>query len=1278
MCLDLIVVSTKGENAMKRLLSLAMSLIVITVGVLLLCCEGTIETHAYQVGDFVCSAGGGTVAIVEYVGSSDSVSIPTTVGSNPVKYIDSEAFANSTFIKSISLPSSLNSVGKGLFSGCSELDRINVYGVSNYRSEGNCLIDNRTNTIVAGCKSSVIPDDGSVTAICDFAFSNLSTLTSISIPATVTSISSRAFYECENVTSITVDPNNPVYYSIDNCLIERDSKTLVLAANNCVIPDDGSIEHIGEYAYWKSSEIVELDIPDGVTSIGDFAFYGCTSLASADIPDGMTSIGNSAFYGCTSLASVDIPSSVTSIGNSAFYGCTAFASIDIPDGVTSIGSYAFADCRGVESITVDENNTSYHSSNNCLVETQTKRLILGCENSVIPNDGSVTSIGGYAFYRCIDLAEIEIPSYITSVGYKAFYGCSKLEKVYYNAVCATDGSSSNAVFELAGESSSAFTIIIGKDVECIPSNCFKNNNVMNVLFEQGSVCESIGNYAFYGCTALTSVDIPSSVKSIGDSAFSGCTTLASANIRQGMTSIGEYAFSRCKNITSITVPNTVKSIGYCAFYGCSSLESIVLPFVGDSAKTPSDTYQYPFGYIFGSGDGIAAKQYYYGSSTTSTTYSTYYIPSSLTSVTITGGNILYGAFYNCSSLKSITLLDSVTTIGGCAFYGCTGLNDISIPSSMTSIGVSAFDGCDSIDNVYYGGTMLQWLMLNNRPNSKNVVFTYSIATDAFYYAIMGNSVKIVGCADGAETINIPSVIDGCSVTGIGDRAFYNCTKLKNVTIPLSVKTIALGAFSGCSSLESITVPFVGGSCDSADTFGYIFGTTAYEGGAETKQYYDSGAFNVYCIPASLRSVTVTGGDIPYGAFDGCKGLTGIVISENTSSIGNCAFRNCVGIASISIPKSVKAIGKYAFSGCRGLESISIPEGVTSVGDEAFYGCSSLVSVSIPTTVSAIGSKVFYNCTAIESLSLHEGITAIGDYAFYNCKLLTEISIPSDVTAIGAGAFRGLASITEIRIPVGVVSIGNGAFQGCTKLAHTYFCGTAEQWAAIEVGDNNAQLEATLSYHKLEQFSGKAPTCTEGGWSEYGICTLCDHSTYSELKALGHDEIPHDGIAPTCTDIGYADYVTCSRCAFTTYDAIGALGHDKIAHEGRAPTCNQSGHADYITCSRCDYTTYVELPAVGEHSWSLWTVIFAPTENMVGFTSRQCETCSSLEYNRVAFASGDIDGDGVLTNSDITLALRSMSGWGVDADLPMVDANYDGVITNRDIIAIIQKLAGWNN
>ena len=232
--------------------------------------------------------------------SLTSITIPNSVTS-----IGDCAFADCVSLISITIPNSVTSIGENAFYGCIGLGEIKVEkGNSVFHSEGNCLIETESKTLVAGCKNSKIPADGSVTCIGECAFDGCKSLTSITIPKRVTSIGDSAFTGCRSLTSIT--------------------------------------------------------IPNSVTSIGDSAFFGCRSLTSITIPNSVTSIGGGAFAGCESLTSITIPNSVTSIGGSAFADCESLTSITIPNSVTSIEINTFAFCNSLTSVTIPKSVTSVH------------------------------------------------------------------------------------------------------------------------------------------------------------------------------------------------------------------------------------------------------------------------------------------------------------------------------------------------------------------------------------------------------------------------------------------------------------------------------------------------------------------------------------------------------------------------------------------------------------------------------------------------------------------------------------------------------------------------------------------------------------------------------------------------------------------------------------------------------------------------------------------------------------------------------------------------------
>ena len=535
-----------------------------------------------------------------------------------------------------------------------------------------------------------------------------------------------------------------------------------------------------------------------VISIGYEAFEYCDGLTSVTIPDGVTSIGSSVFYNCTGLTSITIPDGVTSIGMSAFYG-TGLTSVTIPDSVTRIGDRAFYDCSGLTSVTIGE---------------------------------GVTRIWSYAFSGCTGLTEIN-----------------------WNAVSVADLGSD--VFDNAGTAGDGIAVTFGESVQRIPAYLFRSSyspNIKSVII--GSNVTSIGNRAFSGCTGLTSITIPDSVTSIGEHAFYNCSGLTSiyytgditgwlnisglANltsrissecklfldgtiiggdiiIPDGVESIPSYAFAYQTGITSVTIGDSVTSIESHAFSGCSGLKSITIPFVGAEAdNTSSDPYQYRFGYIFGTTSytgGTGVGLIYDSNGTIVGSSLTYYIPSSLREVTVTGGNIFLGAFYGCNGLTSVTIGDGVTRIGDFAFSGCSGLTAVTIGDGVTNIGDGAFAGCLGLTSITI-------------PDSVT-----SIGLGAF------------GECTGLKSITIPD-----SVTSIGSSAFAYCTGLTSITIPDSVTSIGAGAFAYCRGLTSITFEETSGwfiSTSPSATSGTNISADSLSDKSTAAQFLGSGYSNYY-------------------------------------------------------------------------------------------------------------------------------------------------------------------------------------------------------------------------------------------------------------------------------------------------------------------------------------------------------------------------------------------------------------------------------------------------
>jgi len=930
-----------------------------------------------------------------------SVSIP-----NSVEHIGASAFGYCTGITNIEVPSSVKSIYYGAFRACASLESItlpfvgsalnpsstmNSFGFIFGDSSLGCTMtrqyyqyDNGTSKPGTTNSYYFIPTSLKSVTITGGklyygAFYNCSGLTEIILTDGVTDIGDYAFYCCSGITSIKI-PNSVA--SIGNLAFKY-------CTNLQQVTFSGNVESIGEAAFSACSALKSVVIPDGVTVIKYNAFSSCTSLESVTLGSNLTTIEYYAFSSCSALTSITIPSSVTSIGDGAFQSCSKLGAvyvediavwcginfgaspisnydlyvggkiatdIAVPEGAGKVGDFAFYGCKSITSVKLPAS-----------VESIGDYAFVECLNlrSINIPEG-VTSIGNNAFNYCTALVSVDIPDAVTSIGANAFYRCSNLERVTLGKGVKSIGAS--AFFDC----SALVSVKNNSNVESIGADAFIYCTKLTGI-DLGDGLLSIGSRAFYDCQALTAINIPNGVESVGQGAFYNCYNITSIVIPDSVTTLGADTFKNCTGLKTVVIGNGVTSIEEGVLNGCSSLERLTIPFVGDSIKTASSTYQYPFGYIFGDSNftgSIAITQSYYGSSTSSTTSTKYYIPTSLTEVTVTGGNILKGAFQGCYKLTKVDLIGTVSSIQSGAFSGCSGMKSVNVCDSVTSIGLGAFASCnlESITLPFVGDKVKTSGATYQYP------FGYIFGTTS--YATFGATTQkyiTTGVNSYANTIyGIPTSLKNVTITGghILYGAFWNCKNLTNITIGDNVKSVHQYAFYGCSGLESLTIPFVGDSIKTEnDTYqyplGYIFGMQNYDGSDAVVQNYRTSSSNTsttFYIPTSLKQVTITGGNILYGAFYNCTNLTSITLPDGIDIIKHSAFYNCTSLKNINVPEGVAEIEAFAFYNCRSLENIKIPASVTSIGIQAFQNCTSLTALTLQKTVSGIGGLAFDGCT----------------------------------------------------------------------------------------------------------------------------------------------------------------------------------------------------------------------------------------------------------------------------------------------------------------------------
>ena len=396
-----------------------------------------------------------------------------------VNLIGDSAFKECPALKNVSIPSSVTVLGEFAFAGCESLSYVIL-------PESVKLIDNG---LFHGCKSleSVSFSDG-VTSIGYNAFFDCTSLRSFRIPSGISELKystyNSIFTGCDSLVSFEVDPDNETYYSEGNCIINKETKTIVVGCNGSYILSDSGIVAIGERAFSGCRTLENILIPDTVTSIGDYAFSGCIGLRSLKLPDSVTNLGMAAFSACDSLTEFVIPDSiydippsllnsckslksvtfgksVRSFGHFALHGCESLETLVLPEGIGTItATEVFADCPSLRSLTIpasltmfygsifigsgdnlteiiiSPDNSSYYTDGSSVIKKKDGTIVIGAADGSIPTDTSVKSIGAYAFCGRRAITEIRIPKNINYIGVGAFELCENVTSITYEGTIA--------------------------------------------------------------------------------------------------------------------------------------------------------------------------------------------------------------------------------------------------------------------------------------------------------------------------------------------------------------------------------------------------------------------------------------------------------------------------------------------------------------------------------------------------------------------------------------------------------------------------------------------------------------------------------------------------------------------------------------------------------------------------------------------------------------------------------------------------------------------------
>lgn len=821
------------------------------------------------------------------------------------------AFQNCAKLNTILFPNSVSSIGDQAFRGCSAVISL-VFG------EGLTSVGSYAFIDCTALKELVFPAmstgfDSLALSVDNIVGAKTPTFDTLVIPYLPSNYTYTTPIKAKSLTiySGTIPANA---FKDDSTL-----KTLILG-------DD--VTSIGDQAF-RAASLESVTLGKGITAIPDYAFYYCSSLTTLDLtkatslesigtyafyrsgltsfvaPASLKSIASEAFATSYSLESIDL-GSIETLGTYAFYQCNSLASADLGDTtITALPSYVFsysklssltlpATCKSISSYAFDYAALGDFDLSASAIETIADYAFRYTTLTSLTLPNTLTSIGK-GFLLNSSLTSITIPSSVTDFGSSPF-NSSHVTTVYWNVNDGFHYDPSESILAY----SPVTTLIIKEGVTEIPASAFAGCSTLAKIYDDEtkvglklpSSVIYIRDYAFDGCS-IAAVEIGKDVRLIGTRAFGDASVTfdpenpyyytedgvsfgeggallisypsskesVSYTIPNTVTHFAEGAFQPNTYLETLVIPSSVASLPAGMLSGYSSLRSLTVPYLGASAESAS-----PLGYLFGTTS-------YSGSYKAGT----YYIPSTLTTVTVLGGEIPASAFAKCTSLTGVTLPDGLTAIPSYCFQGCTGLSAVSFPASVASIGESAYSGCTGLteldlpatitsvaDYAFANCTGLETVTVIPGITSFSEVFdNCSIVTvnfsDAFtkipddylMYSLGNTTIK---------TINLPS-----GLTEIGHRAFYRLRGITSMVIPESVTRIGYLAFNGCTGLESVTLPS---------------GLTLIE----------------------------------EGVFQGCTHLTDIEIPAAVTQIDQYAF-NCNGMSvarTIYIPATVTKIGKYTF------------------------------------------------------------------------------------------------------------------------------------------------------------------------------------------------------------------------------------------------------------------------------------------------------------------------------------------------------------------------------
>lgn len=944
-------------------------------------------------------------------------------------------------------------------------------------------------------------------------------LREIEFPTTLVYICSKAFGNCVKLTSVTI----PEGVELLGNSIFRNCSELVSASLPSTLGNLNKMNSenydIINYAGYKNingamDSNSNISQPSYESSYGCLAtFYNCPKLKDVTLAEGIKLLMNRMFLNCTALTSITLPSTLARV-NSAFIGCSGLTEITFPETVVEIGS--LADCTGLTTLSIPSNvNVNDFFCTNCTALTS------------VNFKGNVgTRISSTSFSGCAALTSVNIPTGVVTIGNNSFDGCASLAQLTMPEPLATIG-----------------------------EYAFRNSGLTGITFQRNLTI--IGKYAFDGCKDLVSINFPANVTEIKEYTFNDCVKLKNIELPNGLIYIKDYAFNGCASLGKVTIPGGVQNISPGAFKnsgltevilkegvmslsnnsfdGCLLLKKVTFPTtmktIGGFSNTGIKEIAFAEGatpeaisdYAFLNCDSLSTitlpnsiKSLGTGAFYDCDTLKTVKLPTGIT-------KIAKQAFYHCGFLQSITIPQNVTEIGAEAFAACSKLTTISLPSALTTIGIASFhstgltsitlpEGMTTIEPGTFGKSKLKSIKLSKslkQITSNNE--SYNLGSLPNEYYDFRKYINMYRDDSGAfqNCKELESIdLNGAVLTILGSYTFNECDKLRSIDLSSTkLEEIPTSAFYSCDSLRAITFP------STVKTIGQ-------------QAFYYNLSLESLKMPAALTSIY-------NNAFNECKKIRSIDLSATSLTKIESWFSNVDSLRTVKLPSTVIEIGESAFAGSP-IEEINFPASLTTIGNYAFSG-NRLKTVDLSATQFTTINNWFANNNKLRTVKLPETVTTLGENAFNNCYI-TGINFPSSLTTISNNALN-YCQIDTLRLPATVTEIGNSAFRyakfDCVEIPSTVTKINSNAFYDAEIrGSLNITPNAALAWANGTPFRcyGSEYITNEDGTSYNRYWHLPDVYWNSAAEfprdkfgQIDNLYLPANGSVSNNNDIGYIFY-----------------------------------------------------------------------------------------------------------------------------------------------------------